>query len=265
MDKPITASYTIASPKICSPLRILFFSDLHGGEFGEQNSRLLALIREVQPDLILCGGDISVAKTRQIASAFMEQLPDIAPTYLTNGNHESELRRDPEVYRSLEERLRSAGIHLLNNETENMTLRGSALQLIGLELPLQKYKKLRIPHLAVSEIHELVGESDPSKFSILLAHSPAFVPQYLAYGADLSLSGHYHGGIARLWKQQVLISPYGFPFPNYGYGQFRQGDHTAIVTAGLGEHTIPFRIHNPEEIVLIDLTPESASITTTHP
>ena len=28
-----------------------------------------------------------------------------------------------------------------------------------------------------------------------------------------------------------------------------------IVTAGLGEHTIPFRIHNPMELAVIDILP----------
>ena len=28
-----------------------------------------------------------------------------------------------------------------------------------------------------------------------------------------------------------------------------------IVSAGLGEHTIPLRIHNPRELILVDLVP----------
>ena len=29
-----------------------------------------------------------------------------------------------------------------------------------------------------------------------------------------------------------------------------------IVSAGLGEHTIPIRIHNPRELILVDLVPD---------
>ena len=57
----------------------------------------------------------------------------------------------------------------------------------------------------------------------------------------------------RLPGGRCLISPYGFPFPKYGFGHFARGGAHLVVTSGLGEHKIFFRIHNPMELVRIQL------------
>ena len=93
---------------------------------------------------------------------------------------------------------------------------------------------------------------------ILLAHNPVFAPFYMEWGADLTVCGHFHGGVMRLRGKQPLLSPYGFLLPEYGYGHFEKDGKHVIVSSGLGEHAIPFRIHNPMELVSIDLTPADA-------
>ena len=93
---------------------------------------------------------------------------------------------------------------------------------------------------------------------ILLAHNPVFAPFYMEWGADLTVCGHFHGGVMRLRGKQPLLSPYGFLLPEYGYGHFEKDGKHVIVSSGLGEHAIPFRIHNPMELVTIDLTPADA-------
>ncbi len=253
-----TVSYTISSSKIHTGCKIAFFSDLHDRVWGEANQELLAAFWQERPDLILCTGDLSIAKQMRVSESallLLERLKEIAPVYFVNGNHESELRQFPEVYEYAAKRMKEIGIHCLNNAHEKVTVGGEELLLYGLELPLVKYKKLRRPHLTVKEIKERIGKADQTHFSILLSHNPQFVSQYFDWGADLSLSGHFHGGVMRLWKGQVLLSPYGFFLPKYGYGDYTNADQTqhAIVTAGLGDHVIPFRIHNPEEIVVISL------------
>lgn len=41
---------------------IVFLTDLHNKEFGDQNCRLLDAVRKVKPDAVLSGGDGMVAK-----------------------------------------------------------------------------------------------------------------------------------------------------------------------------------------------------------
>ncbi len=124
----------------------------------------------------------------------------------------------------------------------------------GLEIPVDLYKKFRVQHFSLQEMQTMLGERPGGDtFSFLLAHNPQFMPTYLAWGADLVVCGHFHGGIMRLTDHQVLVSPYGFPLPRFGYGRYCDGRHTGIVTSGLGDHALDIRIHNPMELVIIDV------------
>ena len=51
-----------------------------------------------------------------------------------------------------------------------------------------------------------------------------------------------------------LISPQLRPFPRYDHGLYRLGERRMVVSAGLGSHTIPLRINNPPELVVLDFT-----------
>ena len=45
-------------------------------------------------------------------------------------------------------------------------------------------------------------------------------------------------------------------FPKYCYGLFKKGEQKLITGSGLGEHTIPIRIANPRELVVISCKPK---------
>ena len=62
-DCLVTEEYRIVSEKIHGPEKtIVFLTDLHNKEFGDQNCRLLDAVRKVKPDAVLSGGDGMVAK-----------------------------------------------------------------------------------------------------------------------------------------------------------------------------------------------------------
>ena len=52
----------IASPKIQREKCLVFLTDVHDKEFGPANEKLLKAIADSQPDGILIGGDLMVAK-----------------------------------------------------------------------------------------------------------------------------------------------------------------------------------------------------------
>lgn len=65
-DCLVTEEYRIVSEKIHGPEKtIVFLTDLHNKEFGDQNCRLLDAVRKVKPDAVLSGGDGMVAKKRK--------------------------------------------------------------------------------------------------------------------------------------------------------------------------------------------------------
>lgn len=96
------------------------------------------------------------------------------------------------------------------------------------------------------------GNGSKEGFRILLAHDPYFFDRYCDIDTRLVLSGHVHGGIARLPLIGGIISPrYDF-FPKYSKGMYKKDDCAMIVSAGLGWHNIPIRFNNNPELVIIN-------------
>ena len=159
------------------------------------------------------------------------------------------------LYLNYEKLLTSAGICFLHNEHMAVELQGSDFVFHGLELPIEYYHKPNSPALSLTTMEELIGMPSQPGVHVLLAHNPKYGNTYFSWGADLILSGHYHGGILRFNENHGLTCPQYLFLPPYCCGKFTRGSHHMIVSAGLGEHTIPVRIHNPRELILVDLVP----------
>ena len=82
----------IPSDKIDTSIRLLQLTDLHNSEFGEDNQELIDRIASQSPDLILLTGDLlnSGEPVTEIATNLISSLCEIAPVYLSLGNHEIE-------------------------------------------------------------------------------------------------------------------------------------------------------------------------------
>ena len=101
--------------------------------------------------------------------------------------------------------------------------------------------------------------------SLLLAHNPLFFPAYRDWGADITLSGHIHGGIFRLPFLGGVLSPDLSLFPKYDGGLFTESpsrhpkeNKYLVVSRGLSD-TFLKRIANPMEIVCITVKGRSDS------
>ena len=260
-----TVHYTIHSEKIkdARGVRFAVIADLHGVEFGPDNKRFLEAIDKYRPDGILIAGDMIIRcdyQSMETASVLLERLAAKYPVYYALGNHEYKLYRSnpgenelAEDYRKYESALKAAGIHILHNESCELKAGKNRMFIHGLEIPLIYYKKPFSPKLHTEEIRELIGEPSEDSLNILLAHSPKYGDAYFNWGADLILSGHYHGGIIRFGRNRGLLSPQLQPFPKFCCGDFHRGSQHMLVSAGAGEHTIPVRIHNPRELLIVDL------------
>ena len=67
------------------------------------------------------------------------------------------------------------------------------------------------------------------------------------------MSGHLHGGIARLPYLGGVVSPDPELFPRYDHGIYENGAAKMIVSAGLGTHSVNLRVNNPPELVIVDI------------
>ena len=257
----VVRSAEISDSRIRRPLRAVIIADLHNKRYGKDNEKLLAEIREQNPDIILVAGDILTAKpgkSLEPAVAFLGALAKEFPVYYGNGNHEHRLKLYPNTYGDMGERygqaLNDIGIEPLANS--HVVLEDLGIAVYGAEIGKEYYKRFKLPVMEDSYLKELLGKRDSRFFTILLAHNPDYFEQYVKWGADLILSGHVHGGVARvpIWGKGV-ISPGLRLFPKYDGGIFRRGQAVMILSRGLGMHTIPVRLFNPGELWIVDLKP----------
>ena len=249
----ITEYYVTSSkiPDTFDGFEIAQISDLHNAEFGDKNKDLLVLLSQIKPDVIVLTGDLIDSRHTdiEIALDFAGKAVQIAPVYYVTGNHEA---RIPE-YEQLKTGLTDLGVTVLENQKVQISKDGESITLMGIQDPSFRTDYLFGDAESVSRqaITSLQNESDG--FTVLLSHRPELFDLYVDTGMDLVFSGHAHGGQFRLPFVGGLVAPNQGFFPKYDAGQFIKENTTMIVSRGVGNSIIPFRINNPPEIVVVEL------------
>lgn len=261
----VVREHTFTDARIRKNCRAVVLADLHNKRYGRDNEHLLAAIRELKPDMILVAGDMLNAKpgaTLEIALHLLGELANDYPIYYGNGNHEHRMTLYPDTYKDMAERyaegLGQLGIEPLVNV--HVKLADYGIAIYGLQIDRQYYKRFKTYPMDKSYLHSLLGQVDKSFYSVLLAHNPDYFPEYAAWGADLTLAGHVHGGLVRIpIVGKGLASPKISFFPKYDGGRFEEDGRVMLVSRGLGVHTIPIRVFNPGELLVINFQNESLS------
>lgn len=243
------------------PFRLALLADLHDHAFRDGGAQLLSLLEEARPAAVLSAGDLVTAREGKCRFAhavrLIGQIAQRYPTYLADGNHELRMRELPQSYGGAYEKYRDgverAGAQILYNRTVGLTVSGMRIALSGYGQPLCTYNRLRPVSLTKRDVEERLGRADETKYRLLLAHLPDAFEAYALWGADLTLSGHIHGGIIRLPFLGGVVGSGLVPFPKYDRGCFADGEHRMIVSAGLGGHSIPVRFLNPPELAVIEI------------
>ena len=249
-------TFTIKSqrlPEAFSGYRIAQVSDLHNCEMGEGNEKLLAMLEEVDPDMIALTGDLVDSRNTdfETALAFAEKAMKIAPCYYVTGNHESRIA----AYPLLEEELKALGVIVLE-EAALLERGGETIRLLGVDDPSfqEDYHPEMDKQIMESALQKYDDEQDT--FMVLLSHRPELFSVYAEHKMDLVLSGHAHGGQIRLpFVGGVFVPNQGF-FPEYDAGLFTSGNTHMIVSRGIGDSIIPIRLNNRPELVVVDLIRE---------
>ncbi len=239
-----------------SGYRIAQVSDLHNAEFGDGNEKLLGMLSDSEPDLIVITGDLvdSRRTDMDVALHFAGEAVKIAPTYYVSGNHESRITN----YGELREALMSAGVTVLEDEAATLEQNGETVTLIGLSDPNFAIGSdaLEEPSAMVSTKLNGLLESE-NGYTILLSHRPELFETYVSCGVDLVFSGHAHGGQFRLPLIGGLVAPNQGLFPKYDAGLYTDANTNMVVSRGIGNSIIPFRFNNRPEVVLVELRSES--------
>ena len=88
----------------------------------------------------------------------------------------------------------------------------------------------------------------------MLAHEPQYHSLYQSLGADLVLTGHFHGGQIIIPGVGGVVSPEFEFFPEMYQGIHTFGDMKLVLSRGLGNSVIPVRINNYPEIVVVKVS-----------
>jgi hypothetical protein len=236
------------APGTLDGLRIAHLSDLHLGlpSRGQRAAEeAVAWIVSRKPDLVCVTGDL-VSRERGVP-LLQRLLVELGPSYVVLGNHDFADSRDPfsqliepEVFSSIE------GVTVLADERTEVELRGSRVQIVGVDPRTYARREARPAELA-----------DPSTaLRILLCHFPGIVRRVPAEAFHLVLSGHLHAGqiAIPLPGRKIRLA---HPRVRHAEGLFREGSAVQHVSPGVGTTFVPFRLFARPEVT--ELVVRSAS------
>ena len=250
-------TYTVSSAKLPQSFdgyRITHVSDLHNAEMGKDNETLLTMLRDADPDIIAITGDLIDSRNTdiEVALQFVREAVKIAPCYYVTGNHDARVSE----YGELKAGMEAAGVTVLEDVRTEISMEGETITLIGVNDPSYQTDYLFGDSETVmnTKLEELHSEKDG--FTVLLSHRPELFDTYADHGIDLVLSGHAHGGQFRLPFIGGLVAPNQGLFPEYDAGIYTENNTNMLVSRGVGNSILPFRINNRPEVILIELQAE---------
>jgi hypothetical protein len=145
------------------------------------------------------------------------------------GNHDDE--------REMPAALARQGIAVLQDARTRLTIRGEALELVGIGFWNRRIQGI---------VRMLQGATG---MTVLLAHDPRRLKEAAELDVPLVLSGHTHGGQIVL---PVLGAPAARRFPVVA-GVARRANTTIFVSRGVGTVYVPIRLNCPPEVAVLTL------------
>ena len=264
MSKLEIANYIIKNkkiPKEFDDYTIVQISDLHNRSFGKNNIYLINEIEKINPHVVFITGDLIDGQNKnfEVAIKLLESLTNKYEVYYITGNHEQKalLKKYKDLYKEYFKKLKYLSAIHLDNERVKIKKGNSYINIYGLTIPFECYRYLFNKNKDIRLYKNFLQENLPlinrNEYNILLSHTPFYFNDYEKWGADLTLTGHVHGGVIRIPFLGGLLSPNRCFFPKYDLGKYYINDSIMIVTKGLGGSKGLIRINCKPEIVKITL------------
>ncbi len=240
-----TIEVEIQNNKIKNEITIVQISDLHGSDFGMNNSAIVKKIEKAEPDIVVVTGDMYTRGSeegKKIALKLMKKISEDYATYYVNGEHDNE--------ESFFDELRKNNVNVLDYKSEDINIKETPIRLYG------------ITNVYYSPTFDLNNEFtlDESRYNILIAHI-CNKEDFTSFGMDLCLCGDTHGGQVRLPFIGGLYGTNGW-LPEmvdkdaFVKGLYKYENTDFFISSGLGNYPIPLRLLNRPEIAVIKLVPE---------
>lgn len=224
--------------------RVVVLTDTHYGPINRArwSANVVAAVNELDPDIVCHVGDIAdgtVDQRRAQAAPLGTVRSRLAKIYVT-GNHEYFGEAQGWL-----DHMQALGWEPLHNRHVVVERGGDRLVLAGVDDATAEASG-RPGHRA--DLAAAVAGSDPDLPVLLLAHQPKQIPQAVAGGVDLQISGHTHGG--QIWPFNFLVR---IDQPTV-HGLSRHGERTQLYTSrGTGFWGPPLRVFAPSEITELTL------------
>lgn len=253
--------YSIRTNKIQKSIRLVQITDLHNSIFEENNQDLLDLVADQSPDLILITGDLlnSDESETDIATDLISGLGNIAPVYVSLGNHEVEYQQNYGI--DIIQLYEDAGAVVLDKQYQDLQVNGQIIRLGGIYGYCLPEKYLETNEANPEECTFLSDFQNTDLYTILMCHMPVcwLINDGLdEWDVDCVLAGHVHGG-------QVILPLIGgvyapdmgwFPGKLQGLYSSEDGSSTMVLSIGLGNTESVPRFNNIPEVVTVDILPK---------
>ncbi len=244
----VTETITVNSaelPVSFDGFKIAVLADVHGEVFGENSSYLLKKTAATAPDIIVMNGDlIDEVSHLDMLPPLLDGLVEIAPVFFVTGNHEWAVGCVDELFELLE----AYGVTVLRNEYRTLTIGDGTMVLAGIDDPNGPFDQKQ-PDELMDEIRTAQGDT----FTLMLAHRNDSLDMWAELGTDLVLCGHGHGGVVRIPFVGGLIGVDRSFFPDYTAGLYEKGDTSMVVSRGLGNSVVDFRLFNRPQLLVVAL------------
>ncbi len=231
---------SVRVPASFDDYRILFISDLHIDGMERLSERLIQLVKDIEVDLCIFGGDYRMEMYGAFTNA-NRKLKGLVPhiqardgVFGVLGNHDC-LEIAPE--------LEDVGICMLINDSVTIRNNGDAVSIVGLDDP--HYYKCH-------DLDKAFADVPKTAFAILAAHSPEIVMEIKDHRVDFCLCGHTHGGQIRLPGIGPVFTHSKAP-RSTSAGLWQYNAIKGYTSTGAGSSGIPLRFHCPPEVVLVTL------------
>ena len=242
----VVKEYSLINNKIpdnFSGMKIVHFSDLHYGStiHEAQVTNLVKKINELKPDIVVFTGDL-------IDKDYFNSQKDIA--FITDSlkNIEARLGKFAVIgnhdygYTEFEIIMENSDFIFLNNMSQKIFFNDiTPIVITGVTSLLQ----------STPNYDEILSDTDPEYYHILLAHEPDILNKLKSYSIDLMLSGHTHGGQVRLPFVGTIVTAAGGKI--YYEEKYKVGNTDLFISSGIGTSTLKFRLFNKPSINLYRL------------
>ncbi|MEM1059076.1 MAG: metallophosphoesterase [Verrucomicrobiota bacterium] len=229
---------------------VTHLTDLHCGPNADPRQHLPPVVEAVRglgSDLIAITGDWVDHRLDwlDVAAPYLRELEAPLGVWGVLGNHDL-LENKARMVRRLRDLL---GERLLLNNAAVLGRGGARLGLLGLDFAYGNTRWRR--HLARARAR-LAALGPAPDFLLALAHDPdLWDPLRAQAGADLTLSGHTHGGQIALQPEPAPSIGAAFNF-KYRRGLYQKDGKYLYVSNGLAQ-SIPVRWNCPTEVVQLTL------------